>query len=436
MSPSEGMQRTAGASVGARAVTTAARFSTAAARWNAVLRRDGAASGAFVYAVKTTGVVCRPACASRTPRRENVAFFDSVTEAERAGFRPCRRCHAGRRDAAAADPIAAACALFAAEDESVRAAAVAAAVGMTPASLARAFRRKLGVTPRQYRQRVLAARARDALGAGGSVTDAIYAAGYSTSSRFYERAGRELGMAPRDAARGGRGQDVAFTSRPSSLGTLGLAWTARGLSDVFFVEEARDVAAIVQRRWPAARRARAALPPWLDRVVAAVERPARADVPLDVQGTAFQERVWQALRGIPPGGTTSYAAVAATLGMPRAQRAVARAIASNRIAVLVPCHRVVASDGALGGYRWGTTRKAELLRREAEAEGAAAAPHGAARGRGARERPTTRPRGAVAASTAPRDAAGVGRHAGRRRRNAAGAAAVRVARGRHVSQTP
>jgi AraC family transcriptional regulator of adaptative response/methylated-DNA-[protein]-cysteine methyltransferase len=351
----------------ARAAAPIGRLTSPDARWSAVLRRDAAACGAFVYAVKTTGVVCRPACASRTPRRENVAFYDTVADAERAGFRPCRRCHAGRRDAAAADPIAAACALLAADEEGVRAAAVAAAVGMTPTSMARAFRAKLGVTPRQYRQRVLAARARTALAEGRSVTEAIYAAGYSASSRFYEGAGRELGMAPRDAARGGRGQAVSFTSRPSSLGTLGLAWTPRGLSDLFFVEDARTVAAVVRRRWPAARRAAAALPAWLDRVVAAVERPARVDVPLDVQGTAFQERVWQVLRAIGPGETRSYAAVAAELGMPRAQRAVARAIGSNPITVLVPCHRVVAADGGLGGYRWGTTRKAELLRRETAA---------------------------------------------------------------------
>lgn len=387
------------------AAPPAARFATADARWEAVRRRDAAAAGAFVYAVKTTGVVCRPACASRAPRRENVLFFATVADAERAGFRPCRRCGAGRQAGAAADPIATACGLLAADEEGVRAAAVAAAIGMTPASLARAFRRTLGVTPRQYRQRVLAARARTALREGGSVTDAIYAAGYSTSSRFYDGAGRELGMAPRDAARGGRGQTVRFTSRPSSLGTLGLAWTPRGLSDLFFVERAEDVADVVHRRWPEARRARATLPSWLDRVVAAVERPARADVPLDVQGTAFQERVWQVLRAIGPGETRSYADVAAALGMPRAQRAVARAVGSNRIAVLVPCHRVIASGGGLGGYRWGTTRKAELLRREARAGVASA--------------------GAVAPGRGPADDAGTARRSPR-----AGKAAARVARAR------
>jgi AraC family transcriptional regulator of adaptative response/methylated-DNA-[protein]-cysteine methyltransferase len=343
------------------------RFATDAARWNAVVARDAAATGTFVYGVTTTGVVCRPACPSRTPRRENVVFFDAVTDAERAGFRPCRRCHAGR---AASDPARAltiACALLSADDDGVRMADVARTVGMTPASLARAFRAKLGVTPRQYRQRLLAARAKAALAKGARVTDAVYDAGYSTSSRFYESAGRELGMTPAAARRGGSGQRVAYTTRPTSLGMLGIAWTSRGVSDVAFVEDAGAFATALQRRWPAAERARAALPPWIDRVVAAVERPAVADVPLDVQGTAFEERVWRALRAIPAGATRSYADVAKRVGAAGAHRAVARAIGRNPLAVLVPCHRVVAADGTLAGYRWGLARKAELLRRERDA---------------------------------------------------------------------
>jgi len=348
-----------------------ARFATDAARWNAVVARDAAATGTFVYGVTTTGVVCRPACPSRAPRRENVVFFDGVREAERAGFRPCRRCHAGRAASDPARALTAACALLATDGDEVRMADVARTVGMTPASLARAFRAKLDVTPRQFRRRVLAARAKAELASGARVTDAVYTAGYSTSSRFYEGAGRELGMTPAAARRGGSGERVAYTTRPTSLGTLGIAWTGRGVSDVAFVADARAFETALQRRWPAAALARAALPPWIDRVVAAVERPAVADVPLDVQGTAFEERVWRALRAIPAGATRSYAEVAERIGSPGAQRAVARAIGRNPLAVLVPCHRVVGADGTLTGYRWGLARKAELLRRERDARPAA-----------------------------------------------------------------
>lgn len=340
------------------------RFATDAARWNAVITRDAAATGTFVYAVITTGVVCRPACPSRAPRRENVVFFDAVRDAERAGFRLCRRCHAGLAVSDPARALTTACALLATDDDDVRVADVARTVGMTPASLARAFRAKLGVTPRQYRHRLVAARAKAELARGARVTDAVYAAGYSTSSRFYEGAARELGMTPAAARRGGSGQRVAYTTRPTSLGTLGIAWTSRGVSDVVFVDDAPAFQAAIQRRWPSAVRARAALPPWIDRVVAAVERPAVADVPLDVQGTAFEARVWRALRAIPAGATRSYTEVAERIGAPGAQRAVARAIGRNPLAVVVPCHRVVGADGALTGYRWGLARKAELLRRE------------------------------------------------------------------------
>jgi AraC family transcriptional regulator of adaptative response/methylated-DNA-[protein]-cysteine methyltransferase len=339
-------------------------YASADERWQAVCDRDSAAASAFLYAVKTTGVVCRPACSSRTPRRENVVFFDALADAERAGFRPCKRCHAGLSASAPALAIEAACRLLDSEDEGVRAADVAKSVGMTAASLSRAFRAKIGITPGQYRQRVLAARAKAALPNSPTVTDAIYSAGYSTSSRFYERTGRELGMTPRDARRGGAGQHVRFTARATSLGTLGVAWTDRGVSDVFFVDNPQDVEAVVRERWPEAVHANTALPSWLDGVVEAVERPMVTDVPVDIQGTAFQERVWQALRTIPSGQTRSYSEVANEIGAPGAQRAVAHAIGRNPIAVLVPCHRVVAKDGTLAGYRWGTARKAELLRRE------------------------------------------------------------------------
>jgi AraC family transcriptional regulator of adaptative response/methylated-DNA-[protein]-cysteine methyltransferase len=340
------------------------RFASDDERWQAVCERNAAAGGAFVYGVRTTGVVCRPACSSRRPRRANVVFFDSLPAAERAGFRPCKRCHAGRLASDPALAIAAACELLSAEDAGGSVAAVAEAVGMTPASLSRSFRTRLGVTPLQYRRRVLADRARDALAASSTVTEAIYAAGYSASSRYYDSAGRELGMTPREARRGGAGREVRYTTRPTSLGVLGIAWTERGVSDVFFLDDPALLDATVRTRWPQARRARANLPRWLDDVVVAVERPVVVDLPLDIQGTAFQQRVWQELRSIPVGQTRTYSEVATSIGAPQSPRAVARAIGQNPLAVVVPCHRVVAKNGALSGYRWGVSRKAELLRRE------------------------------------------------------------------------
>jgi AraC family transcriptional regulator of adaptative response/methylated-DNA-[protein]-cysteine methyltransferase len=350
-----------------QAAPPAAReYRTRGDRWTALCRRDRAADGRFVYAVKTTGVFCRPACASRRPRSENVEFFDTAALASRAGYRACKRC-APAGDALP-DPtvqaIVDACRLLEG-DRARRSDELADRVGLSRAHFTRAFKRHVGVTPQAYRRRVLAERARGSLADAHSVTAAAYAAGYSSPSRFYEGIGRELGMAPREARRGAEGKQVHYAVRACSLGFVVVAFTDRGVCEVGFADSERAAIAALRERFPRATPAPGAnLPVFIENVVAAVERPQSADVPLDIQGTAFQQRVWTELRRIPPGQTRSYAEIARALGT--GPRAVARACASNRLAALVPCHRVVRSDGGLAGYRWHPERKRKLLRREAK----------------------------------------------------------------------
>ncbi|HMI94104.1 MAG TPA: bifunctional DNA-binding transcriptional regulator/O6-methylguanine-DNA methyltransferase Ada [Polyangiales bacterium] len=351
-----------------------ARFATESARWAAVVRRDRSADGAFVYAVKTTGVYCRPGCASRRPLRKNVELFATPEQAQRAGYRACKRCSPSVAHAVD-DTLAAvveACRLLE-RAEGTRSDELAAAVGLSASYFARAFKRRVGVTPQAYRRRVLAERAKEQLGSARSVTRAVYDAGYASASRFYAGAARELGMTPSEAQQGGRGQLVRYVVRRCSLGHALVAWTERGVCEVGFGDDADEVTAALRARFPHAQHAQSDLPAWIDRVLAAVERPqatasasaAALDVPLDIRGTAFQQRVWAALRRIPAGETRSYTELARALGSPAAVRAVARACASNRVAVLVPCHRVVRADGSLSGYRWKPERKRALLQREA-----------------------------------------------------------------------
>jgi AraC family transcriptional regulator, regulatory protein of adaptative response / methylated-DNA-[protein]-cysteine methyltransferase len=347
--------------------STSRAYQNSEQRWDALCRRDRAADGRFVYAVTTTGVFCRPACASRRPLRKNVEFFDSPAQAARAGYRSCKRCSPS--ETPTLDPtmraIVKACRLL--EGETIiRSDEAASEVGLSPSHFVRAFKKHVGVTPQAYRRRVLAERAKDELVRSRSVTGAAYAAGYSSASRFYEGAGRELGMTPRQAHKGALGQRVQYVVRSCSLGYILLAWTERGACDVCFDDSERAAVSALLERFPRATCARGDAPPWIDRVIAAVERPQSLDVPLDIQGTAFQQRVWGELRRIPAGETRTYAEVARALGADSATRAVARAIASNRLALLVPCHRVIRGDGAISGYRWHPKRKQELLRREAE----------------------------------------------------------------------
>lgn len=338
------------------------------ARWRAVLGRDAGASGRFFYAVRTTGVVCRPGCASRSPRRENVAFYARLERALADGFRACRRCRPG---SAAPTPewIIDTCRRIEAAERLPTQATLASAAGLAPATFARRFRAALGVTPNEYGRAVRAERFRAALGDAESVLDAAYAAGFGAPSRMYAQADGMLGMSPGQYRAGGAGVSVAVASARCRLGAVAVAATSRGVCAVELGPTPEAVAEAIAGRLPAAEAADPVpeLALWLARIVAQIDEagPA-ADVPLDIQGTAFQQRVWRALRAIPRGQTRSYAALADALGQPTAARAVARACATNPVAVLVPCHRVVRADGALSGYRWGVARKRALL----EAEGA------------------------------------------------------------------
>lgn len=339
--------------------------------WEAVVRRDPRADGRFVTAVVTTGVYCRPTCPARRPKRENVAFYPDPATAEQAGFRPCKRCrpdglspreeHAGR--------IARACRLIEEAEEPPPLGRLAADVGLSPHHFHRLFKAALGVTPRAYAAARRADRVRDGLKGGAGVTEALYDAGFNSGGRFYEAAPALLGMTPAAYKGGGRGEAIRYAVEPCALGWVLVAATARGVCAIrlgdgpgALVDELRD-------RFPKAELhdADPAFGDLVGRVVAFVERPGRGlDLPLDIRGTAFQERVWRALRAIPTGETASYAEIARRVGSPAAVRAVAGACGANPVALAVPCHRVVRSGGGLGGYRWGTERKRELLRREAE----------------------------------------------------------------------
>ncbi len=345
------------------------------ARFAAVARRDRSADGRFVFAVRTTGIYCRPSCPARPALRRNVVFFPDAAAAASAGFRPCRRCRpdadaadgAGRRDHAR---VALACRLIDGAEAGAppALAALARAAGLSPWHFHRVFRRVTGVTPKAYADGRRAERLRTALGAGGSVTAAGYDAGFNASSRLYADAPRRLGMRPATYRCGGKGVTVAVAIRPSSLGLVLVAATASGIAAIALGDEADALRQDLARRFPHAtlRDGDAAFEALVARAVALVETPGvPCELPLDVRGTAFQLRVWQALQAIPAGRTSSYAAVAAAVGAPGAARAVARACADNRLAVAIPCHRVVRGDGALSGYRWGVARKRALLDREA-----------------------------------------------------------------------
>ncbi len=338
-----------------------------AERWCVVEGRSTLADGRFFYGVRTTGVFCRPSCASRLPHRQNVEFFETTEAARTAGYRACKRCRpeSSTRKDETVEALVEACRLLSLE-EPIQTREVASAVGLSNSYFQRSFKKHLGVTPQQYRRRVLAERGRDALGQTRSVTESIYEAGYASSSRFYEGVGRELGMKPSVARAGAPGEVIRYALAESSLGHVVIAWTHRGVCLVSLADSPDELAAQVAERFPKARLEEAEQAAWTAAVVQAVEVATPAGIPIDIRGTAFQERVWRALREIPAGETRTYSEVAKTLGMPSAVRAVAGACAANPLAVLVPCHRVVRADGDLAGYRWGVDRKRELLRREAD----------------------------------------------------------------------
>ena len=340
-----------------------------AARWNAVLARDRGADGLFVYAVSSTGVYCRPSCPSRRPRRDRVSFFDTPAAAGSAGFRACRRCHPD--GPALPDPwvekIRRACVYLANVDGHPSLATLAARLGGSPYHLQRNFKRLVGVTPREYAEACRLKTVKRGLRRGTGVTTAMLDAGYGSSSRFYERAVPKLGMAPSVYTRGGAGMTIRYSVVDSPLGKLLVAATARGVCAVAMGASDADLASALTREYPAASIAEDAgsLARWTREIVAHLEgREPRLDLPLDVRATAFQWQVWQALAAIPYGETRTYGDVAAAIGHPRAVRAVARACATNPVALAIPCHRVVPAAGGTGGYRWGSERKKALLGRE------------------------------------------------------------------------
>jgi AraC family transcriptional regulator, regulatory protein of adaptative response / methylated-DNA-[protein]-cysteine methyltransferase len=340
-------------------------------QWRIVLARDRRFDGAFVYAVRSTGIYCRPSCPSRRPRRTVVQFYPIPEAAEAAGYRACRRCRPTQSPAT--DPalgvVRELCrAIEANPDGPADVATLARRAGLSPHQLLRAFRRVLGVSPKAYREARQVARLKTALKTHRHVSPAIYDAGYSSSSRVYERAAGALGMTPATYHRGGRGATIRYALAPSPLGVLLVAGTHRGICRIGLGDAAaleRDLRA----EFPAAtiHRDRGALTGWVQRILRHLEgRAPHLDLPLDIRATAFQQRVWAELRKIPYGRTRTYQAVARAVGRPRAARAVARACATNPVCLAIPCHRVVRADGALGGYRWGTGRKRELLDRERE----------------------------------------------------------------------
>lgn len=337
--------------------------------WRAVRTRDAASDGLFVFAVATTGIYCRPSCPARRPRRENVSFFAAPSEAEAAGFRPCLRCRpSGAEPAAAVRAVQRALAFLESHaDERVPLAVLARAAGLSPFHLQRTFRRLVGVTPKRYADAGRADRLRALLRSGSSVADASFEAGYGSSSRAYAHASRHLGTTPARYRRGGRGLHVRFTTLPTPLGRLLVGATDRGVCSVMLGDADHALEATLRREYPEAliERAPAALSAWAALIAGSLSGAVDlSGIPLDLRATTFQRRVFEALRKIPRGATRSYAELAASVGRPSAVRAAASACARNPVALVVPCHRIVRSDGSLGGYRWGLERKREILKRE------------------------------------------------------------------------
>jgi len=335
------------------------------ARWTAVMSRDAAADGVFVYAVRSTHIYCRPSCPSRRPRRENVVFFPHPEAAEAAGYRACRRCRPSDGAPNELEIIERLCREMERDaDAPVDLAELAVGAGLAPHRLARAFKRITGISPRQYqeacRMRAIRTRLRD----GEGITRAMFDAGLSSTSRLYERAPRQLGMTPGAYRKGAPGMRVGYAVVASPLGRLLVAATARGICMVSLGSADEALEGALTTEFPRAEIARddQALKPWVDVIVKHLrgEEP-HLELPLDVQATAFQRRVWQALQAIPYGSTRTYSAIAKAIGKPTAVRAVARACATNPAALVIPCHRVIREDGQLGGYRWGLERKERLL---------------------------------------------------------------------------
>ena len=340
-----------------------------ARRWAAVVARDPRADGSFVYGVRTTGVYCRPSCSSRRANPANVSFYDSTAQAEAAGFRPCKRCRPMEQPLGSrqADKIAQACRTIERSESPPSLAVLARQACLSPYHFHRLFKSITGLTPRQYASAHRSRRVRASLARGSSVTDAIFEAGFNSNGRFYEQSDGILGMTPSRFRARGADEQIRFALGQSSLGAVLVAASERGVCAIMMGDDPAALLRELQDRFAQASLIGAdqAFEAYVGRVISLIEEPAHSvDLPLDVRGTAFQRRVWQALRRIPPGSTASYAQIARRIGAPKAMRAVAQACGANPLAIAIPCHRVVRTDGALSGYRWGVERKRVLLRRE------------------------------------------------------------------------
>lgn len=349
-------------------------------QWRAVQSRDRSADGQFVYAVRSTGIYCRPSCPSRKPKASQIVYFRGAEQANRKGFRPCRRCKPNepKQRAAHADAVAKACRYIEAgvesgvgvsEEGSLNLASIAREVKLGPHQLQRAFRRLVGVSPRKYADMQRMGRVKNSLRRGNNVTTALYEAGFGSSSRLYERAAKQMGMTPGTYRRGGKGMTISYTTTDTPFGLILVAATERGVSAVYFGEDERKLEGALKKEYPRAtlQRDDSVLKNWVGPILDHLRgRTMRMDLPTDVQATAFQRRVWDELRKIPYGTTRTYTEVARSIGKPEAVRAVARACATNPVSIVIPCHRVVRADGNLAGYRWGLGRKEALIAQEAK----------------------------------------------------------------------
>ena len=342
-------------------------------RWAQVQQRDRAADGRFVYAVRSTGVFCRPSCSSRQPKPENVQFFAGAAQAEAAGYRACKRCTPTAPAAPShAALVADLCQWIATAEDEPSLADLAERAGMSPFYLQRIFKAAVGVSPKAYAKAHRRSRLQTALGDAGEaprVIDAIFDAGFASTGQLYRDSHAVLGMTPRQYRKGGAALPIRFGVGECSLGPILVAATAQGICAILLGDDANALVQDLQQRFPQAQLQGGdrEFERWMAQVIGFVDEPTRGlALPLDVRGTAFQQQVWQALQRIPVGSTVSYADLAEKLGMPKASRAVAGACAANALAVAIPCHRVVRSDGAISGYRWGVDRKRALLQHEAQ----------------------------------------------------------------------
>ena len=342
--------------------------------WTAILERDGSYDGRFVYAVRSTGIFCRPSCPSRRPGREQVELFDDAHSARQAGFRACLRCQPEAQTHPQAALVAEICMALDEDCESIPSLeALGQRFAMSPTHLQRVFRRVMGISPKRYAQSRRLERLKAELREGQDVTNALYAAGYTSSSRLYEQAHEQLGMTPGSYSRGGKGARMNYTISDSPLGRLLVAATEQGVAFVAMGDQDQELEQALRAEYPAATIAldQNILQQWVNQVVAHLEgHEPHLDLPLDIRASAFQQQVWQALRSIPSGQTRSYGAIAEAIGKPGAARAVGQACGSNPVALIIPCHRAVGAHAKGGGYRWGMQRKQQLLQQEASGEAA------------------------------------------------------------------